>query len=166
MQNISSNETTVTPHTVSGLISKAIGYLVKNLLFYSLRYVKERKSRKELFLSFCFSFKTYIELNNPVVIFKCDQAYIQERLMIYGGLIDKIEKKRSEAKREPSEREQFMKLMHTDLVEESSATTSKKKPTEKREEETIDDEIVEYTNTLTVWVTINIHLIYLFGFEI
>lgn len=72
--------------------------------------------------------------------------------MIYGGLIDKIEnKRRSEAKKEPSEREQFMKLMHTDLVEESNGATSKK-PTEKREEETIDDEIVEYTNTLTVWL--------------
>ena len=93
--------------------------------------------------------KTYIELNNPVLIFKCDQAYIQERLIIYGGL-EKVEKKKTAAKREPTEREQFVKLMHTELVEDLSTT---KKPEKQEEsEEAMDDEIIDYTNTLTIWV--------------
>ena len=100
-----------------------------------------------------FSFKTFVDLTQPVVIFKCDQAYIQQRLFL---LADKFEKKEKGSMVDPVKQE-FMNIIQD--AEFMNPKLKKKTSTEPPEvvsdaltNSKFTDEINEYTDTLSTWV--------------
>ena len=113
------------------------------------------------------SFITFVDLNNPVVIFKCSKSYIKERITFYleGKQEPEIVKKTQTLKEQLFEdvkisenpKEEFLKLMQEKepglLYSKSKNKKDEVKCLELTEdEEVFNKEIDEYTDTLTTWV--------------
>lgn len=86
------------------------------------------------------SFLTYVETNNPVIIFKCDQKHIREKFFF--GVVNPVKK--------PEAKKDFFNI-NSDYV---PIFDYEKKMLEKVQEPEIEprDEIDEYTDTLTTWL--------------
>jgi hypothetical protein len=101
--------------------------------------------------------KTYVELNNPVILFKCDQKYIYERLFLYMGEEDE-ERRRQQAEKKRKQdpvKEDFLNLMRQTepfFPADFKILEEKEKAKLELEKKIFSREIIEYADTLTTWL--------------
>lgn len=111
---------------------------------------KEKFTIKDL-ISKALNLLVFVDLNNPIIIFKCDQQYINDRISIFNGDNDNVRNKSSEN----SERDAFMKMM-TD-VDPFTDKDFERVEAEKRaallNHNKFPTEIIDYTDTLNTWVS-------------
>ncbi|CAF0713119.1 unnamed protein product [Brachionus calyciflorus] len=81
-------------------------------------------------------FLTYVDLNNPVIIFKCDPEYVKERLFLTDIKSEKIEN----SKLQPHQID-FLNFYRGEQVNNLNENV-----------EVFSPEILEYTDTLTSWL--------------
>ena len=105
-----------------------------------------------------FNFIFHVDLTNPVVIFKCDQKYIKERMILFSD----ASAEQTSVTKKPVDRvrNSFIDMMQdVDPLFEGDKKRLKKR--EKDEEEraregleevNVSQEIRDYTDTLTTWV--------------
>lgn len=89
-----------------------------------------------------------MDLNNPIIILKCDQKYIYERMFFSDSHRDKSD----EAKQV---KDSFLKMMKEDVTWDRKAQkleAEKKAQEDELNRAIYSDEIMEYTDTLTTWV--------------
>ncbi len=121
------------------------------------------------------SFITFVDLNNPIVIFKCNKAYIKERIQFFAdedslGVVESEKKEVKalslkqklwqEAMSGPSAKEEFFNMIKTAEPEFkfSSNTENKEqdlrdqKPEKSEKEIQQEADIDEYADTLTSWL--------------
>ena len=97
-----------------------------------------------------------MDLNNPIIIFKCDQRLITERNFLYG---DTLLKKN---KNQPANvvRDNFFKMMQDiePLHPKENKTKKGKHNEDENEDETLEksSELKDYADALTTWVKINL----------
>jgi hypothetical protein len=151
------------------ILTKHKPYL-KTLVFKDIR-PESRIERFSIgdFVTKALSFLTYVELNNPVVLFKCDQKYLFDRLFLYSSIEEEEKHTREVAEQERRRKlnpakEEFLKMMQQkdplfpneikQHEEEQKAKLDKEKELHDR---IYSKEVIEYADTLTTWV-INIFL--------
>lgn len=99
-------------------------------------------------------------MNNPIIVFKCDQKYIHERLFLF------IEKdyNQPEKSKPYDHKEEFLKF-YKDIEPFYQKDIDKKEAEKKaklaKEQIIYPDEINEYTDTLTTWVKLGLFIIFL-----
>jgi len=102
-----------------------------------------------------FNFIFHVDLTNPVVIFKCDQKYIKERLFLFSD-----EDQGSVAKKPVNRvKNSFIDMMQdVEPLFESDKKKLKKRERDEEEkaregeESDVSQEVRDYTDTLTTWV--------------
>ena len=102
----------------------------------------ERPSFQDL-INKALNLLVFVDLNNPVIVFKCDQKFVNDRL---GLFIDDEDDGSSKSRINP-ERDSFLKMMR-------DVEPYHKKPTTKNDppQVTYSQDIIDYTDTLTAWI--------------
>lgn len=85
---------------------------------------------------------SFVDLNNPVIVFKCNQMYVNLRISLF------TDEKPAQAKVE-SERDAFLKLMR-DVEPFEKEKINKSTPASVDEQ--FSPDILDYADTLTTWV--------------
>lgn len=106
-----------------------------------------------------FNFIFHVDLTNPVVIFKCDQKYIKERMFLFSDAVAEAEQAGVSKKPVNRVKNSFIDMMQdVEPLFESDKKRLKKREKDEEEkaregyESDVSEEIRDYTDTLTTWV--------------
>lgn len=116
-----------------------------------------------------FEFKTFVDLKNPIIVFKCDKEYIKQRLYLFSDLNES-----KPAVKQEDPKQAFIKMMQepeADLFysgdlktrnkNDSANESTNESATELNQIEAgSDNDVKEYADTLTTWV----YILFLFYF--
>lgn len=117
----------------------------------------------ELFVT-ALNFITFVDLNNPIAVFKCNRKYIRDRIIFFAeGKVDEVPEKKKflslkeklweEAMTGPNPRDEFLKSVTAPepLIELGNKPKALEK-VKSIEEIEFEQEMDEYADTLTTWV--------------
>lgn len=108
----------------------------------------ERPSFQDL-ISKALNLLVFVDLNNPVILFKCDQKFVNDRIRMF---MDEQQLPATPSKSTNSERDGFLRMMrNAEPFDKSSVKSGGVKSSESGD--LYSQDIIDYTDTLTAWVT-------------